>query len=161
PGTASEFSIVLRDATAFRLGRFAVLAFPDSVSDSRSRARFPVRRPVCLTLLLLAEVLLLQVRFDTSALQGVRTWWSTLIGHAHFLPMIAVAIGSALLVIVRTRFRQEPLQLPEGTWQAHRWQFFLLAHVISLAIFAGCTAQVLEGDLESNSRWPGTWVAAW
>src|SRR5262249_13965166 len=45
--------------------------------------------------------------------------------------------------------------------QAHRWQYFLLAHVISLAIFAGCTAQVLEGDLESNTRWPGTWVAAW
>src|SRR5262249_58591378 len=84
------FSIVLRDATAFRLGMSAVIAFPDSVSDSRSRARFPVRRPVCLTLLLLAEVLLLQVRFDTSALQGARTWWSTLIGHAHFLPMIAV-----------------------------------------------------------------------
>jgi exosortase E/protease (VPEID-CTERM system) len=114
-----------------------------------------------LTLLLLAELLILQVRFDTSTLDGMRTWWSALVGNAHFVPPIALAIGSALLVFAGAGFRHEPPQLPEGTWKVHRWPFFLIAHVIALAIFAGCTARVVEGDLQSNSRWPGMWVATW
>jgi exosortase E/protease (VPEID-CTERM system) len=116
---------------------------------------------VGLTALLLAELVALQIRFDTESLEDVSAWWADLVGQVHLIPPLGLTVGAALLLFVSDFRREEPGPTTAPSSRPHRWGLFLLGHLLALAAFAWLSRWVIEGDLESTSRWPGAWVAAW
>jgi exosortase E/protease (VPEID-CTERM system) len=138
-----------------------VVIIHDSVQADLRNLRLPFLRLGLLSVLLLFELIVLQVRFDTEALVGVHSWWSDLIGEVHFLPPLGLAFAAALLVFAGMDIPSRPVHASDPAWTSRGWLVYLVGHLALLALFAGCTAWVLEGDLPSNSRWPVGWVIGW
>jgi exosortase E/protease (VPEID-CTERM system) len=116
-------------------------------------------RLVCLVVLLALEVLALTVRFDTASLAGTRTWWADLLGEAHILPRLAIAMAAATVFFSGARLRADLAEVGAG---GPSWPMlpFLLGHLLAFAAFALLTKALLEGDLLGSSA-PGAWVLLW
>ncbi len=100
--------------------------------------------------LLLSEIVLLTVRFDTKTLQGA---WPllerlTFIGQVGF-DILAATVAIALLVLGR-RLPDE-LSLLNERVPDHRWWVYLLAHITALAAWTCTTIVLLEGGPRSNA----------
>jgi exosortase E/protease (VPEID-CTERM system) len=126
----------------------------------QSAQPLPLVRWACLAALLLTEVMLLTLRFDTASLRHETGWWAELLGQAHLVPRLAIAIGAAVLVFGGRGLREELEELsPRLAGALSVWPLFL-AHLIAFAGFAWLTALVLEGDIGA-SAYPLAWVIAW
>src|SRR6516164_6955774 len=92
----------------------------------------PLLRWVCLATLLVVELLALTVRFDTASLLNTRTWWADLMGEAHVLPRVAIAIAAATFLVGGRRLRGEYEVVARGGRHWPMWPF-LLGHLVVLA----------------------------
>jgi exosortase E/protease (VPEID-CTERM system) len=137
-----------------------VVAIPDPAQTDLDHRKLPALRLWFLSLLLLGELMALQVRFDADSLAGLNSWWAALVREAHLLPPLGLAVA-ALLVLAGLDRSGVPLQSSDAAWTSNHWLLYLIGHLLCLAVFAGCTALVLEGHLESNARWPAAWVTGW
>src|SRR5690242_19725048 len=73
----------------------------------RAAQPFPPARCACLVALLLAEVLVLTLRFDTASLGKETGWWAQLLGQAHLAPRLALVVAAATLAFGGRRLRDE------------------------------------------------------
>jgi exosortase E/protease (VPEID-CTERM system) len=111
--------------------------------------------------LLLAELLLLEVRFDTAALLDVHQWWAEAIGRAYLLPHLAIAILAAMLLFGGPKLQQVFLEIRGDLCRPHPlWPILLVCHFAALAGFVGLTAFILEGP---TTLWPAPaiWLLGW
>jgi exosortase E/protease (VPEID-CTERM system) len=99
------------------------------------------------------------LRFDTASLLKTRTWWADLMGEAHVLPRVAIAIAAATFLVGGRRLRRDYEVVARGGRHWPMWPF-LLGHLVVLVVFAWVTAVVFEGDLASAPA-PELWVLAW
>jgi exosortase E/protease (VPEID-CTERM system) len=119
-------------------------------------------RLIALVVLLVAEVLLLELRFDTASLVGRHQWWAEIIGQASLLPHILIAIAVATVIFAAPKFQGEGVfaRLGDVFSRPHRfWPAYLLSHVAVLAAFVALTAAILDGNRTSSM--PGGWFWAW
>ncbi len=133
------------------------------IASSRSgftSRRLLLARWIGLSVLLVAELLGLTLRFDTGLLANDKRWWAELLGQTHLIPQIALAIASATLVFSGARLRDELEQLADQLDQPRSWLPFFLGHLVVFASFAQLTGMVIEGDIGS-SPYPGAWFLAW
>ncbi|MBY0227979.1 MAG: exosortase E/protease, VPEID-CTERM system [Gemmataceae bacterium] len=131
----------------------------DAPTLSPALPRLPALRWLLLGALLVAELLLLTLRFDTGSLAGLGTWWADLLGKAHALPQVAVAIAAATFLIGGGRLRDDLRRASSEGAHLPLWPF-LLGHFAALAGFWLLTHHLLEGDARS-SPWAGAWAVAW
>jgi hypothetical protein len=59
----------------------------------------PWPRWFLLVALLLGEVLLLTLRFDTASLYGRSEWWAELLGESQLLPRLFIVVAAATLLL--------------------------------------------------------------
>jgi exosortase E/protease (VPEID-CTERM system) len=115
-----------------------------------------------LAILLVIEVLVLSIRFDTGSLQEANVW-SEIVGRAPLLPQLGIALLTALAVIGGYRLRQAGVKLAEAAAaEPFPWRL-LAAHLAALAAFFQLTAVVLERNIHSSplaALWLSAWVGA-
>jgi hypothetical protein len=110
--------------------------------------------------LLVAEVLVLSVRFDTGMLQGNQRWWAELLGHSAEALRLGSAAAAATLLVGAARWRgamrrwSGPRNPPRRRWP------LLLGHLAAFAGFFRLTAMILGPEVRSSSH-PDGWIAAW
>ncbi len=124
-----------------------------------SPARLPVLRWLLLGALLAAELVLLSLRFDTKTLLGLDAWWAVLLGKAHALPQVAVAIAAATFLIGGRPLRDDLGRASTEESTLPLWPF-LLGHLLALGGFFLLTRHLLEGDARS-SPWADAWALSW
>ncbi len=110
--------------------------------------------------LLLAEFVVLSLRFDTVSIEHVEATWATLLGHTWLAGQFAVSIVAVLIVFGGRRVTDawERLVKQSATggfpWQA------LAVHFASVMAFYTLSSQMLEtGISQSRMAWP--LFAAW
>jgi exosortase E/protease (VPEID-CTERM system) len=111
--------------------------------------------------LLLTELLLLSIRFDTGMLAKQSGLWARLVGVTPALLRISLAVAAAILLFGSRDLRQDFRRGAAPGGATHRWWAFLLGHFAALALFTWLTAVVLEGDLAQDGGHPAAWVAGW
>jgi exosortase E/protease (VPEID-CTERM system) len=113
----------------------------------------------CLGILLVVELAVVTLCFDTVVLLKIPRWWAIALGYTGDCLRVALAAGAATL-LVSGRRPWEGLGLGYGAGgHGCRWPF-VLAHLGGYALFFASTAVVLGGDL-GNHRYPLLWVALW
>ncbi len=119
----------------------------------------PIRRWLCLGVLLLLEIFALSLRFDTESLRGFDAWWAELLLHAHVLPQVAIAIAGATFLVGGGRLKNEVAHAVSARIEWPWWPF-LVAHFSALAVFTWLSAYVLDGSVR-QSELGGAWALAW
>jgi exosortase E/protease (VPEID-CTERM system) len=113
-----------------------------------------------LAALLLAELMVLSLRFDSGSLHQDHHWWANLVRSARFVPQLVIVIALAVVVLGRGRWSHDLRLLLHGQGQASSWWLFLLGHLLAFGAFFHLTAVVLEGDIRSSAH-PEFWVLTW
>ena len=112
---------------------------------------------VGLVSLLLAEVLVLTLRFDSQALVD---GGFPLVGYARYLPQALMAVVAAALVFGGPRLVAGAAETAGGG-RRRAWPLaYLAAHLVTFAALVALTAAVWEGPL-GRSPHATLWVSAW
>jgi exosortase E/protease (VPEID-CTERM system) len=122
---------------------------------------FAVVRWVGLAAVLLGEVLLLSLRFDTGAVGAEKVWWAVLLVEAKNLFRLGVTVAATTLLFGGVSLWQALWRDGSPMSGRHPWWAYLLGHFAALGLFTWLTAVVLEGDLRLTSAYPAAWVGAW
>jgi exosortase E/protease (VPEID-CTERM system) len=112
--------------------------------------------------LLIVEILLLTLRYDTGSLEGETASWALLVEELPQILRMAIAAIAVMLLVGGPRLWHELRwaypQLPQPT----RWWPFLLCHLGALAIFVRLTGFILGGDgAILSSPYPEAWITLW
>ena len=122
-----------------------------------SQRAIPLVRPLVLGVILLLEILLLSLHFDTQSLVGLSDTWAVVMRQVPWLTRLGgVAALTALLLLFLCRRERLPIDAPS----AGQMTLYFTAHLLCLATFALLTAQLLEGPLRSGAR-PELWTLLW
>jgi exosortase/archaeosortase family protein len=111
--------------------------------------RLPILRWVFLGLL---------VRFDTGSLTAQEAWWSSLLGHAPFLPRVAIVAVLATALFGGRALLEECRALSAAAAHSSGW-LYLLAHLGAFAGFTAFTWLMLEGS--GAAAYGGLWFVCW
>lgn len=120
----------------------------------------PLVRWGALCALLLCEVMILTVRYDTVALYQMKGWWADLMGESWIIPQICVAVTAALLLFSGTRMREELQRIgARGLHIDQLWVYFAVQITVYLT-FANVTGILLGGHIEEYAH-PELWALLW
>lgn len=121
----------------------------------------PLLRWFVLVALLLGEVLLLTLRFDTGTLRGQSGWWVELLGRSNLLLRLVIAIVAATLLLGGASLWRDVCRLPESTMSLSSIGIAIIFHLLAFAAFAAVTAYLLESPAGAAFKAEGTllWCA--
>lgn len=125
-----------------------------------TRPPLPLWRWAGLGALLLAEVILLSLRFDAGTLAQEQEWWANVLRQARFIPQLGIVTALAVLVFGGPRWMEEFQRLPRERSRPLLVWLFLLGHLLLFALFYQLTSAVLEGEIRARAH-PGVWVIGW
>jgi exosortase E/protease (VPEID-CTERM system) len=110
--------------------------------------------------LLVAEVVLLTLRFDMGALAGETGAWAALLRPSPLLLRLAIAVVAATLLASGQRLWEEIRHGAALRVRPSRWWPVLVGHLVLVGAFAVMTGVVLEGGIGSSAA-PLAPVVAW
>ncbi len=113
-----------------------------------------------LVALLVIELLILTISFDTEVAIRHGGRWAAVLGQAHHVPTIAVAVAMATVLLGGERLRHEMDGLAAPEHRPGQGLVLLVGHLAAFGVFAAVTAIVLGGDLD-KSAYQGLWIVAW
>ncbi|MFI5397303.1 MAG: exosortase E/protease, VPEID-CTERM system [Candidatus Binatia bacterium] len=114
-------------------------------------------RWISLGILLLAEGLILSVRFEAPDLGD--EWWAIVLSYAHTVTQFSIVGATATVLLSREAVRRR-LRLAAEFSQPRGVGPLLAAHLGAFIALFFVTARVVEGDLRASAQ-PGLWVALW
>ena len=118
----------------------------------------PFTRWLLLLALLIAELLAVRLRFDTSVLKSY--WWASLRSAMPLGKQLLLAVAAAIAVFGGTQLRDELLSVADRMRVTRRAWLCLPAHFVSLLATALVAGYVLEGGhADSTPAW--LWVLLW
>jgi len=120
----------------------------------------PLARWTALAGLLVAEILLLTIRFDTASLGENTAWWALLLGQTGQWLRLGIAAVTATLLLSGGLLCEELRRGHERLGESHRWWPLFVCHLAAFATFFGLTALVLEGGI-ARSACPPAWFFLW
>lgn len=131
---------------------------PTSLDDLQPA--LPWQRWGALVALLLAEIVGLSVRFDTSTLSDVTGEWALAVAITPRIIRVAI-LAMAVTVAYRVRALTSELQASAPVIAAARhWPWLLALHLGSLSAFIWLTREILERGRAAGPLAPA-WAAAW
>lgn len=140
------------------------MSTPPSVA--RPAVGFPLARPLpisrwgFLIALLVTELVVLTLRFDTESLRDQPGGWAEWLGRSYLLPRLGIVIAAATVLLGGRRLWRELEGHSAALGAPNRWRLFLLAHLTVFGGFALLTGFVLEGGVAASGR-PELWAAVW
>ncbi|HEX3695408.1 MAG TPA: exosortase E/protease, VPEID-CTERM system [Polyangia bacterium] len=121
----------------------------DAPSDARPEPKtaLPIGRWVALLILLLAEGLVLGIRFDSDALASLPDgWWTAIIRNASSFVRIGAVVFAALFLVAGAKVRRGLSGSLTRDLAGHRLPPFLLAHLLCFAGLGVVSAAVFRDD---------------
>ena len=121
-----------------------------------------IARWIFLLAILIGELLVLTVRFDTAELTrsgGTAARW---LGHAEYLPEIGLAFAAALLVVGAGRLREIAQSLLAQSTSYRHWWLPFGGQIAAFAALYGVTWRLFEAPREAlplPALWPAVWLA--
>jgi exosortase E/protease (VPEID-CTERM system) len=114
-----------------------------------------------LVALLIIEVLLLTLRFDTGTLRGQSGWWAVLLGQSNLLLRLVIAIVAATLLLGGAPLWSDIRRLSAVPLKFKTIGIPLILHLCSFAAFARITAYLLESTAGTEFKGEATllWCA--
>lgn len=112
--------------------------------------------------LLVGEILVVTIPFDTEVVRAYRGWWVDLFAHAPALLQMAIAVVAANLLFTRERLGSR--LAPEASWVlSPRTALALIAsNLVLFLAFYWLTGHLLgEDQTLLDSPWAGVWFLAW
>jgi exosortase E/protease (VPEID-CTERM system) len=125
-----------------------------------AQKELPLLRWGALGVLLAAEVIALTVRFDGEILARHSGLWAKTITLAHYLPYLAVAVVTALVVFSGKALWEKLGQSAAEIRSRGRTWPYLVGHLAAFSIFGRLTGRLLEGD-PAQLIHPLLWTSAW
>ena len=119
----------------------------------------PSERWIALIALLIAEVLLLTLRFDTGAFRDDPRWW-WLIGRSALIARVGFAAALGSLLIGGSGWLRDLRRYSEEL-RSHRAWIPLVAHLTAFAIYFRLTAMIVARGERGGGPVDGWAVAAW
>jgi exosortase E/protease (VPEID-CTERM system) len=113
-----------------------------------------------LVALLLAELVVLSLRFDSGSLRRDHQWWAELVRGTRVVPQLMIAVFLGIVVLGGRRGTPELRSLLDRPERTSTWWLFLIGHLSAFAVLFQLTAVVLEGDIRSTAH-PELWVLTW
>jgi exosortase E/protease (VPEID-CTERM system) len=105
-----------------------------------------------------AELLGLTIRFDAEDLVRRPHGWARWLAETPVLLRGGLAFAGAFLLVVSPRLKAIALSLTQAS-MGHPWGKWLSLQLVTIGVFALCTARLFEGGADSIS-WVAAWVAA-
>jgi exosortase E/protease (VPEID-CTERM system) len=134
------------------------LALPEAEARAPGRAgRGNQRAWIAAALVLLAEYLLISLRFDASTLRGHRGGWG-FAGHVGALAPLAVVVAATWWLLRRDGASKQVSDRADGRWIPHPW--LLGFHVALAAAFHFLTGHLFGEHAEIGSS-PAPWLIGW
>ena len=148
-------------STTTTRGDAPVAAASDTRAHQGGRSPLPWLRWAALFALLLAEIVVLMLRFETDSLRRAgEAWWADEIWWWKFtLPPLVIAIATAAALLGGDRFRDDLRRAARDGRAQPLWPY-LVAHLAAFALFARVTVAIFEGGFAA-SRAHGAWIASW
>ncbi|HTU91350.1 MAG TPA: exosortase E/protease, VPEID-CTERM system [Gemmataceae bacterium] len=119
----------------------------------------PLFRWLILIALLIVEVLLLTLRFDTESLDGQSGWWARLLGKSPLLIRFVIAVAAATLLLGGASLWEQLRRLPVLPISFRTTGLPFLGHLAALGAFVAVTTLLLEGDADASSK--SVWTILW
>jgi hypothetical protein len=136
-----------------RLSEGAAMSHSSASSPTVSAAvSTPLFRWLVLLGLLIGEVLLLTLRFDTGTLRGQSGWWAELLGESNLLLRLVIAVVAATLLLGGASMWDNIRRLHVQPVSFRTTGTPLIAHLLAFIAFAGVTAMLLEGNVPILSK---------
>jgi exosortase E/protease (VPEID-CTERM system) len=110
--------------------------------------------------LLVCEVMILTVRYDTVALYQMKGWWADLIGESWIIPQVCVAVTAALLLFSGQRLREELQRIGARGLHIERFWLYLAIQITVYLVFAYVTGVLLGGNIAHYAH-PEWWALLW
>jgi exosortase E/protease (VPEID-CTERM system) len=130
---------------------------------SRESRRFWTAIPIrwsWLVSLLVLELMVLTLSFDTEVVSRSGVRWLRFLEQTPRIPTLAIAVAVATVLFGGRRLRDEYVRLEFSEPQLGRTLLLLAGHLACFAGFNAVTAVVLGGDLD-KATYPVCWIAAW
>jgi len=127
-----------------------------SHASSSAPISLPLVRWLALVALLIGEVGLLTLHFDTDSLLSQSEWWAELLKHAHWLPPLVVSVAAATLLLGGIALWEDVRRLSVPPWSLRSGGKWLLCHLAALAAFVGVVTVLLREETPavlSKSVW--------
>ena len=134
--------------------------FPPFPRPAPGRALSPTLHWSMLGVLIIAEGAVISACFDAEPLaDAMPQWWARALAQAGMLVPLGIALGTATVLFVSTRWREVP-HAGEVTGSRSSRVLLLAGHLAAFALFFRVTAIVFDGALQTSSA-PGLWALAW
>jgi len=130
-------------------------------SIERERSNLLVHRCIGLSALLLAEVLLLTIRFDTIHLAHRDGWWLRLIEQLHFVPQLAAVTLTATWIFGGAELRAKLVEFASAAHPHPWWWSWCIVHIALFGLFFATTTAFFEqaAPVISTAIWSILWLA--
>ena len=120
----------------------------------------PLARWIGLAVLLVAEIVLVTLRFDTATLGDDTGWWAVLLRQSSRLLQLVITVVTATVLVGGGAMWNELRRSHERLDKSPCWWPWLLSHGVAYTAFFSLTALVLEGEL-ARSACPSAWFLLW
>ena len=111
-----------------------------------------------LAALLIAEILLLTIRFDTMHLDGVDAAWARILGASPALLRVGIAMVGVTLLLGGASLWKEVWRDGNPVPPAYPWVVFAAGHLVALAVFTWLKHPYLVGNRPCHAPCPGTTI---
>jgi exosortase E/protease (VPEID-CTERM system) len=125
----------------------------------RQRIDAPLLRWSALATLLLAQLLILTLRFDSITLAIQDGWWARAVEKAQILPQLAIVMLTATFIFGGSALWSEIERLGSIATTSHSWWKWCVAELALFIVFVPLTALVFEGQI--NAAHAVVWHVLW
>jgi exosortase E/protease (VPEID-CTERM system) len=119
-----------------------------------------ISRCLTLALLLIIEVLVLTIRFDTIGLRDEPRWWATWMDEVYLLPRFTIAMSAAGLLFAGRALWSALPGLGSELQPPRRAAMLFLGHFGTSIAFTWVTSLIFARDTRTLTA-AGCWVVAW
>src|SRR3954471_18591641 len=112
----------------------------------RRRQLSLIVRWASLVVLLLAELAVFSIRFDTQRLTGLHNVWADVVGGGHLIIQFGISMLAAMLIIRGQNVSHILSRFAKAVQESPMPWMMLITHLGAVALFYRVTQQLLETD---------------
>ncbi len=127
-------------------------------SGARRQSAIVAAKSLALLTLLIAELLLITIRFDTYSLSSGDSWFSVFAENTSTIPQLLTVIVAATLIFGWREIQSSASAYSACVIQHRSWPLWLAVHLLTLGAWYALTGYFFEVDRGSSTLWFSLWL---